>query len=201
MLSRFRLMRWMAVGASLLLLAGCGGSGSAGSSGGGPREPGQTATPPSEPVSSSPASGHIELNCETGWADQRVPSGYSVELGAVALPDAATSRQALQAGRRAGDDIFYAKAGLMVRPGRQVELEVTRPAEGAFIGWGGQEMSKKVSTAGCAGSGAWLTFAGGYYVGKPTCLDLRVDVGKKHRTVRIGAGAACPGQKPPPEVR
>jgi len=45
----------------------------------------------------------------------------------------------------------------------------------------------------------WLVFPGGYWVHRPLCLPLLVTAHGETERVRIGVGAACPGQEPPPE--
>ncbi|NDL60657.1 hypothetical protein [Phytoactinopolyspora mesophila] len=95
---------------------------------------------------------------------------------------------------------FFAKAGLVVRGGRHVELLVPPEyADDLRIGWGGHPSSPGISVlADCPGHDYWLAFAGGYWVSEPGCytLHIRVD-GEPEEEAGIGIGAPCPGQEPP----
>ena len=51
----------------------------------------------------------------------------------------------------------------------------------------------------CAGPAKWLVFPGGYLLTEPACIDLVVRVTDHDTHVRVGVGASCPGQRPPPE--
>jgi len=179
----------------LLLLAGCT-SPSVGTTAGARSSPAS----PTEPV---PAS--ASLACEHSIDGGAPPPGFQVILGVVALPTSAAG-PALQAGpggNGPGFPALFAKTGLVVRAGAQVELETPeQPGNRTALGWGSWTQdapTRRFVVPGCPddrGTG-WLVYAGGYYANRPLCLPLTVRVGGQEQQVRIGVGAACPGQAPP----
>lgn len=124
-------------------------------------------------------------------------------LGKVALPTG-VALQANPTGEADPAAQLFAKHGLLIRPGASAELVVPEMAPGqASIGWGSPAMrTRHLVIDGCAGTtattGAWLVYAGGYWVAEPTCLPLVVKAGGATREVSIGVGTPCPGQAPPP---
>ncbi len=112
--------------------------------------------------------------------------GLEVVVDAVALP----TKTVLQTHAIGVPGELFAKQGLVVRAGADVELSVESTA-GARLEWG------EIATTGattrhtpCPGEG-WLAYAGGYYVPAAMCLPVRVRSAGREQTVRIAVGAAC----------
>ena len=95
---------------------------------------------------------------------------------------------------------LFAKWGLWIRTGKAATLAVpARMAGKAAIGWASNPPARSLSVAPCeSGTTGWISFAGGYWVKDPLCLPLVVTAHGSTRTVLIGVGTACPGQRPPP---
>ena len=125
----------------------------------------------------------------------------TVILDSVALP----VRDALQANRSGEQDsrmALFAKSGLYLRVDRAFDVAVADEWRGrVFIGWGSPAVrAGEVRVPGCsAGSPTerWLVYAGGYWLREPACISLVVKAGHRQETIRVGVGAACPGQRPP----
>jgi hypothetical protein len=134
--------------------------------------------------------------------------GLQVVLGVVALP---TSPQhgALQTARTGmhGRLRLFAKTGLIIKPRTRFELVVPAGLRRRMaLSWGnaGEGAPKGRLTVEDCGRGEttgsrWLVYAGGYYVAHPACVSLLVVAGGQRRRVRIGLGAPCRGQAPPPQ--
>lgn len=132
----------------------------------------------------------------------QLPAHYSTVLGSVALPTAESARRALQVGHRSAEPApnFFAKTGLLVQPRTNFAIEVNHPqGTAALIGWGSSEEQPvaRISSPGCEGD-SWIAFAGGVLVREPMCVELTVTVDEAHEVVKVGAGAPCDGQQPPP---
>jgi hypothetical protein len=167
-------------------------------------QPARTAAPtPSSPVASprvpveAAASGTVPCSDVIGAVPAPDPD-LTVIGDAVALPAANGRSGPLQvsADHDAGTGAkLFAKNGLVVRRGAKVQLRVLAPAAGrAWIGWGSPGVvGRQAVVDGCAGSGAWIAFAGGYWVRSPMCVPVGVRVagGAEHR-VDIPVGAPCP---------
>jgi hypothetical protein len=131
-----------------------------------------------------------------------------VVLGVVALPTA-PAYGALQTGRTGmrGRLRLFAKTGLLVKPHTRFELLVPAALRRRMaISWGNADDPPprgRFLVNDCARGNAtgarWLVYAGGYYVSHPGCLPLVVAAGGQRRRVRIGIGAPCAGQRPPPQ--
>jgi hypothetical protein len=161
------------------------------------------------PAGSTRASdGVLLLPCQDIGAKLAPPSDFSIVFDRVALP---TSR-ALQANRSGESDParrLFAKTGLFVRRGASFDLRVPDEWWGRLtLGWGGKKGSH-LRVPACRPTGTtaepsnpesevWLVYAGGYWVPEPSCVSVVVSAGDAERTVRIGVGASCPGQGPPP---
>jgi hypothetical protein len=199
--------RWAVVVLAGALVAGC--------TGGSASEAGRTSSRVATSTAASSSPGDVigneqpvllssTLTCEHLIDGDPPPRGFSVVLGAVALP-AAPGFAALQAAPTGNDPAsgVFAKTGLLVRAGATARLDVPASAgDGAGIGWSGAPSapSRTFVVPACpdlAGTG-WLAFAGGYWADRPVCLPLDVTVGDQVQRVRIGIGTACPGQSPPP---
>jgi hypothetical protein len=188
--------------ALLLACAACSSSGSGASAGG----TASATRPDTTRVSSTSvllAAARTELKCsdQIGWP--RAPSaGYSVVLGKVALP----TGKALGAVRLHPSNPkskYWAKQGLLVKPRTSFELIVPSAwASRLTIQWGNPGTpTTHLRVTGCRSKKAgahWLAFAGGFTLSKPACVPLIVKTATEQRTVHIGAGKACAGQKPPP---
>jgi len=158
-------------------------------------------------ASSSPSDGVTLLACQDVIASEPVPvAGDSIVVDRVALP----TERALQA-NRSGDPgaRLFAKDGLLIRRGASFDLIVPEDWRGRLtINWGSPgKATHHLRVPGCRPTGtinpvreqdAWLVYAGGYTVSEPACVSLVVKAGQSEQTVRIGVGAACPGQGPPP---
>jgi hypothetical protein len=153
-----------------------------------------------------PIAGTATLVCEHSIDGAPPPPGFQVILGVVALPtsEAGPALQAGPGGNGADFPTLFAKTGLIVRAGAQVELETPeQPGNRTAVGWGSwtqEAPTRRFVVPGCPddrGTG-WLAYAGGYYADRPLCLPLSVRSGGREQQVRIGVGAACPGQQPPP---
>jgi hypothetical protein len=183
-------------------LVGCGG--------GGRRSHGVTTTATGTAVrSSAPPRDTGNLACDED-IDLRRPgsTGMHVVLGVVALPTA-PAYGALQTSRTGmhGRLRLFAKTGLVIKPHTTFELEVPAPLRGRMaIAWGnagdppprGRFIISDCGRGETTGS-KWLVYAGGYYVSHAACMPLVVVAHGRRRRVRIGLGAPCPGQKPPPQ--
>jgi hypothetical protein len=190
-----------AVTAWLLALTSCTADSRSEPSGPSPygsRSPGTSA------VSGNGSVQHLDCNDYIG-AQPPVP-GLQVVLGVVALPTS-TAGPALQTSRTGNDPSIprlFAKTGLLVRVGADFQIVVPPEAGGRLgIGWGSSASpSKTVMVNRCPRAGLpgdWVAFAGGYWLDRPACVALQVQTAQKTRTVRIGLGAPCPGQRPPPQ--
>jgi hypothetical protein len=163
-----------------------------------PRASAATRQPPAEtlPCKRALAEGSAQLT-------QHLDPGDEVFFGKVALP----TGRALQAGAsgESGPNArLFAKAGLLIKPGTEFELVVSRASRDRLtIGWGGVPKTARLRVAACDAPannprGTWIVFAGGYFAPDPACVS--VSVKSAHRTARapIGLGKPCPGQTPVP---
>ena len=157
-------------------------------------------------VSVSPSDAIALLDCQAVIGSEPVPAaGDSIVLDGVALP----TKRALQA-NRSGDPGArrFAKDGLYVRRGASFDLIVPNDWHDRLtINWGFPgEATHHLRVPSCRPTGTinpiheqdpWLVYAGGYTVSEPACVSLVVKAGQAEQTVRIGVGAACPGQGEP----
>lgn len=155
--------------------------------------------------SSLPVAGTATLVCEHSIDGGPPPPGFQVVLGVVGLPtsEAGPALQAGPGGNGPGFPDLFAKTGLIVRAGAQVELETQeQPGNRTALGWGSwtqEPPTRRFVVPGCPddrGTG-WLAYAGGYYADRPLCLPLTVRADGREQQVRVGVGTACPGQAPP----
>lgn len=156
---------------------------------------------------SSSGVGTALLACQDVIGSAAVPgAGDSIVLDRVALP----TERALQA-NRSGDPgaRLFAKDGLFIRRDASFDLIVQENwRDRLTINWGSPgKATSHLRVPGCRPTGtinpvreqdAWLVYAGGYTVSEPACVSLVVKAGQLEQTVRIGVGAACPGQAAPP---
>jgi len=163
----------------------------------------------SPPVKSQPADALFVLPCQDVIGSETAPrSDESIVLDRVALPTV----KALQVHPTHGSDPaawLFAKNGLLIRRDASFDLIVPDDWRGRFavrFGSPGQ-LTRDLRVPGCRPthtlnpireSDDWLAYAGGYFVKDPACIALVVMAGQQTQTVRIGVGASCPGQAPPP---
>jgi hypothetical protein len=182
------------VGAARSPSVGAGPSGSASG-------PSGSASGPAGVASGPAGSGEETLACEESIGTPASPeANLRVSLDAVALP-VGIVLQTSASGETDPAARLFAKWGLLVRAGVVVDLVV--PAgwtDRARVGWGSPGVpTTHLHVPGCAGRvmpGAWLAFAGGYWVDKPACLPLIVSSGGRQTTVHISVGVACPSPSP-----
>jgi hypothetical protein len=179
--------------AAVILMAGCFSDG-------------QTQPPPlvsSTPVSGqeSPVDASTDLGC-SGTHDNP-PENLTVYFDTVALPTSDRYPTALQTGAQgefAHDPAgrLFAKYGLYYKPGHAFEVIVPDEFRARLsIGWAVR--SWRVVVGKCAGYPSdWLALVGGYWVADPLCAELIVRSAGSEQRVKIGLGAPCPGQAPPP---
>jgi len=160
---------------------------------------------PSAQPSPVPITGTATLVCDHSIDGGPPPPGFQVILGVVALPtsEAGPALQAARVGNSPDAPALFAKTGLIVRAGAQLELETAeQPGNRTALSWGSwtqEAPTRRFVVPGCPddrGTG-WLAYAGGYYADRPLCLPLTVRSGDREQQVRIGVGVACPGQAPP----
>jgi hypothetical protein len=163
-------------------------------------------------VSPTPSNAMTVLPCQDVIASAATPpSESSVILDAVALP----TGRALQANQSRDSDPsakLFAKDGLYIRRGASFDLLVPEQWRGRLlVGWGSPgKPTTHFRVPGCRPtqrmpsssrwdvSDEWLVYPGGYSVSRAACVSVIVRAGQAEETVRIGVGAACPGQSPPP---
>jgi hypothetical protein len=185
-------MRWPLAGlsAGVLVLSACGADE--------PRSTNVTAV--------SPAA--RPLPCNESIGTEAPARDLQVVLGVVALPVSEQAEHALQTADSGLADPaarLFAKQGLVIRPDAHFRLIVPHRLRDRFsIGWGNageRHRGSAISVDGCSGSRGdeWLAYAGGYFVRDPMCASLIVAAKGRRKSVSIGVGEACPGQRPPPE--
>lgn len=188
-------LRGAAALVALLALASCGTPAAP------PATPAPASTvPASAPGGTEPSrpTGPVSvLRCADVVGTQPEPSAESgVVLGVVALP---TGRvlEAYDAGEPGPAGRLFAKWGLLVRAGAELDIAVLPSwANRARIGWGSPAArGVRVRVPGCppsSGGGQWLAFAGGYWVDEPGCVPLTVYSGGQAVRVDVAVGRACP---------
>jgi hypothetical protein len=156
-----------------------------------------TVAPTSPVTASAAAAGAVSCADVIGTVPAPRPELTVIE-DAVAVPAATGTSKPLQvsADNDAGTGAkLFTKNGLVVRRRAEVRLRVLEPAAGrAWIGWGSPGVpGPQAVVDGCDASGAWIAFAGGYWVRSPMCVPVGVRVagGVEHR-VSIAVGAPCP---------
>lgn len=178
--------------ASVVLVAGCGGTAAESSSRSGPDSATSSAAGPGD--SSAAVSATSTLKCSDHIGTGPPADDLKAVADAVALPVAASSGR-LQAGRT-GDTRrtrWFAKRGLVVKTGESFDL-IVPPEERhrLAIGWGNPAQPTWRLHASCPeGNATWRAFAGGYFVRKRGCVSLIVRADGHQERVRIGVGARC----------
>jgi hypothetical protein len=161
-------------------------------------------------VSPTPSDSIAVLGCrDVIGSEASPPSESSIILGAVALP----TGRALQANPDSDPHAtLFAKDGLFIRRGAAFDLIVPDSWRGRLtVSWGSlAKPTGHLRVPGCRPtqrmpsssrwdpSDDWLVYPGGYSVSQTACVSVLVRAGQAEQTVRIGVGASCPGQGPPP---
>jgi hypothetical protein len=148
----------------------------------------------------------IQLDCNAIGDDPPTPDRVVV-LGRVALPS--PSAPAIQTARQPQgappSQTYFAKAGLGVRSGTSWHLSVApEDADHLRIGWGSPVKTPSTTVLPPEQCGptlrtGWLWYPGGYWTDRPGCYAVVVHVSGRSQEVRVGVGAPCPGQQPPPQ--
>jgi hypothetical protein len=175
---------------------------------------GREPSAPSSALSTSPGTSVVSgtggsvqrLDCTDNIGAHRPEPGVQVVLGVVALPTS-TAGPALQTFRTVEAPSLprlYGKWGLLVRAGADFQLMVPPGSKDRFgIGWGSSASpgtAVRVNHCRQVGlSDRWIAFAGGYWLDHPACVALLVRTTQKTKTVHIGLGTPCPGQRRPPQ--
>jgi hypothetical protein len=165
----------------------------------GPRAPGTSVV--------SGRNGSVQqLSCHDSIGTHRPVPGLQVILGVVALPTstAGPALQTSRTGQTPSTPRLFAKTGLLIRAGTDFRIVVPQGSGRQLgIGWGSTASpSQAIVVSHCPRAGLpgnWIAFAGGYWLNHPACVALQVQTMHKTRTVHIGLGTPCPGQRPPPQ--
>jgi hypothetical protein len=182
---------WLVVGALALTVTAC--------------------SPSTSTVSPTPSDPVTILPCQDVIASAPAPpSESSVILDGVALP----TGRALQVNASSGSDRekLFAKDGLFIRRGASFDLLVPEQWRSRLaVDWGSiGKPTTHLRISGCRPaqrmpsssrwdvSDDWLVYPGGYWVSQAACVSVLVRAAQAEQTVRIGVGASCPGQSPPP---
>jgi hypothetical protein len=161
-------------------------------------------------VSPTPSDSIAVLGCQDVIGSEAAPPPQSsIILGGVALP----TGRALQASPNSDPHAtLFAKDGLFIRRGVSFDLLVPDQWRGRLtLSWGSlakptghlripacRPTQRMPSSSRWDPSDDWLVYPGGYFVSKVACVSVVVRAGQAEQTVRIGVGASCPGQSPPP---
>ncbi|HEY6739309.1 MAG TPA: hypothetical protein VI076_10710 [Actinopolymorphaceae bacterium] len=160
---------------------------------------------PSMPsASESPTAESVAIRC-----DERLdtvtpaPDLSHVVDGALELPSLDEPALRTQPASRTdalGAGWSWAKHGIAVKGGHRVTLRVAPEDTNRMrMGWGFAPIEKGVTVvAECPAEPEWRAFPGGFWVERPGCytVHVQVDDGEEQRA-RIGIGAPCAGQEPP----
>ncbi len=95
---------------------------------------------------------------------------------------------------RHGSLRYWAKAGLLVRPGT-LPVDVIVPVawrNQVAIEWGDSGIASGIRIRGCSATGSWLPYTGGFYLRQPACVPLVVRSGGQTAHIRVAIGRDCP---------
>jgi hypothetical protein len=149
------------------------------------------------------------LDCQGAIGGGSATSAENVTRigGVVALQTSASNERALQTSRdpdaHGSVQRYLAKSPLYVRTeGRSAVIKVPQKARGhVALTWGNTDhdgVATRTLTVGpCAGGVGWIVFPGGFYVDRPRCIELLVEVSGRTHRITVGVGAPCAGQGPP----
>jgi hypothetical protein len=187
--------RWLLAVATAALLAG-GGTYLAVSH----HAPGPTGRPGQPGTGAPPQTSYIPTACGHFASYRTSPGatgGYRVVLRDVAVPPAYVGPMRPNGN---GPWRYWRMAVFGVRGGSPpVTLSVpTDQQHEAAIDLEAGGIGSIFHLPGCPPSHAWRAAVGGFYLKAPTaCLPVRVQVGRRHATVRFGLGRPCPVTAPP----
>lgn len=90
---------------------------------------------------------------------------------------------------------LFAKVGLVIRSEHPATLSVAR-TDGAEIRWrtnnpGPHAATIDIPSCPATDLGTWLTYPGGFFVPRPTCVTLTVAVGERTQTLLVPVGRTC----------
>jgi hypothetical protein len=162
-----------------------------------------------------PAASDTTSVTKTATLDCRDPIGGFIDPPAeyqrfgdqIALVTSRTRSRAMQAAPlddRPTPFRYFSKTGLLLRTGKgTAELRIPHGERGRLgVSWGNSSRdgiaSRVLRVAPCPGGIGYVAFPGGYFVDEPHCARLVVRVRDRDHVTRVGLGAACPGQQPPP---
>lgn len=174
------------IAALCLIVGGCTGGSSTSSS--------TSASTPAAPSAST-----VVFDCASPIDTPTTPqAGYRVFADAVAL---AVDPALLQPADQGRTDTFryFAKSGLLLRPGAAITISVAPALVGKVeIGWGntGGPHGSTLQIPACPNApgrtGNWIVFPGGYHLNEPTCVELTIRSGSRADTARLPVGKPCP---------
>lgn len=88
---------------------------------------------------------------------------------------------------------YWAKAGLLVRPGT-APVDVIVPAawrSRLATEWGDSAAASVIRIRGCKSAERWLVYTGGFYLRRPACVPLVIKVGTRKAHLRFAIGRDC----------
>lgn len=137
------------------------------------------------------------LDCAAHILAHGPSPSYRVVLGAVALqvwPE--TGVLQTSSDQTGGVPPLFAKTGLLVRAGVSSTITVKAPSHRvARIGWrnGYITPTRRLQIPACPADGTsrWLAFPGGYWVDRPTCVEVTVHTRGDTEPERVAVGARC----------
>jgi hypothetical protein len=138
-----------------------------------------------------------QLDCAAHILAHGPSPSYRVVLGAVALqvwPE--TGVLQTSSDHTGGVPRLFAKTGLLVRPGVSSTITVKAPSHRvARIGWrnGYITPTRRLQIPACPADGTsrWLAFPGGYWVDRPTCVEVTVHTRGDTEPEHVAVGARC----------
>ena len=138
-----------------------------------------------------------QLDCSAHILAHGPPPSYRVVLGAVALqvwPDSGILQTSSD--QTGGVPRFFAKTGLLVRAEVSSTITVKAPSHRvARIGWrnGYITPTRRLQIPACPADGTsrWLAFPGGYWVDRPTCVEVTVHTRRDTEPEHVAVGARC----------
>jgi hypothetical protein len=154
------------------------------------------AVPPAAPAPEPVPPDAVVLRCE-----EVIDATESPPAGWVSALDVA----AVSPGPHGSDGVL--KVPLLLRAGATVDLLLPEGSPHRFVAGWQKRLTRHVRMEGCRGVGAlnapgkpanhaelpWVVFAGGLSVSGPACVEIAVREGARTGTLRIAAGADCPG--------
>jgi hypothetical protein len=138
-----------------------------------------------------------QLDCSAHIPAHGPSPSYRVVLGAVALqvwPD--TGVLQTSSDQTGGVPRLFAKTGLLVRAGVSSTITVKAPSHRvARIGWrnGYITPTRRLQIPACPADGTsrWLAFPGGYWVDRPTCVEVTVHARGDTQPEHVAVGSRC----------